>query len=70
MATSGRSLASAVLIGVALLLFIPAFADAHAGFTFGSWEYGPQVKLVLKYIPTLLAVIGVAILAQPLLEQT
>lgn len=68
MALSGRSLASAALIGIAAILFVPVFADAAAGFSYGTWQYGPQFATILEYIPVLLVVAGVAVLLLPALK--
>jgi len=65
MALSGRSLASAALLGLAAILFVPVFADAAAGFSYGTWQYGPQLATVFEYVPVLLVVAGVAILLLP-----
>lgn len=70
MALSGRSLASAALLGLAAILFVPVFADAAAGFSYGSWQYGPQLATVLEYIPVLLVVVGVAVLLMPVVKDT
>lgn len=62
MALTGRKLASATLIIVALALFIPVFADAAAGFSYpSSWEYGPYVQTILDHLAILVAV-GVVII--------
>lgn len=69
MASSGRSIASAALLGVAVLLFVPVFADAGSAFSYGSWAYGPYVATVLEYLPLLLATTGVVILLTPILRR-
>jgi hypothetical protein len=57
--TSGRSLVSAVLIAVALVLFAPVFVDA-AGFA--GYQYGAQLETLFDAVPTLLAVGAAAVL--------
>jgi hypothetical protein len=58
--TSGRSLVSAVLIAVALVLFAPVFADA-AGLA--GYRYGAQLELLFgTAAPVLLAAGGAAVL--------
>lgn len=40
-------------------MLITVFADAAAGFTYGSWKYGPYLKEVLSQFDILVAVIAI-----------
>jgi len=68
MAPSGRSVASAALIGVALILFVPAFSQAADGFAGQGWVFAPYLGTVLEALPVLLVVAGAAVLLAQLFK--
>jgi hypothetical protein len=68
MAPSGRTVASAALIGTAALLFVPVFADAAAGIPAEGYGFGGQLETIFEYVPLLLAAAGVGALLAPLLR--
>lgn len=68
MAPTGRSLTTVALFAVAAVLFVPVFYEAAAGFSYGSWKYGPYVQTALDALPILLGAGAILLLAGPITE--
>lgn len=66
MNATARVIMSTAIIGAALAMFAPAFADASASMDYGSFKYGDQLKVIVDNMALILLVIALAVLAAPL----
>lgn len=66
MAPRSSSVVAALLLGAAIVLFVPAMADAAAAVPYGDFKYGEQLRVVTEAGPLLLLAIAILVMFAPL----